>query len=58
MIALSFEAYIKEMKRLGWSDEELSADYHLHEISQRDGLELPWFPIEKSDKQKTADQKE
>ena len=44
-----FEEYIKEMKRLGWSDEELEADYELHELSEADGQELPWFPIEKKD---------
>ena len=42
-----FEEYIKEMKRLGWTDEELKEDYKLHEISEADGQELPWFPVEK-----------
>ena len=44
---MSFESYIREMKRLGWSDEELKKDYDLHELS-RDS-ELPWFPYEKKD---------
>ncbi|MBQ9424438.1 MAG: hypothetical protein IJU42_00650 [Erysipelotrichaceae bacterium] len=42
---MSFESYIREMKRLGWSDEELQKDYDLHERSS--DQELPWFPYEK-----------
>ncbi len=44
---MSFKEYIKEMKRLGWTEEELKDDYRLHENSERDGFELPWFPFEK-----------
>ena len=32
---------------LGWTEEELKDDYRLHENSERDGFELPWFPFEK-----------
>ena len=42
---MSFESYIREMKRLGWSDEELKKDYDLFRQSQDE--ELPWFPYEK-----------
>ena len=38
---------MEEMKRLGWTEEELKDDYRLHENSERDGFELPWFPFEK-----------
>ncbi len=47
---MSFKEYIKEMKRLGWSDEELKDDYALHEKTENDGFELPWFPFEKEEK--------
>ena len=41
---MKFEAYIAEMKRLGWTDEELRSDYELNELSRINDLELPWFP--------------
>lgn len=46
---MKFEAYITEMKRLGWSDEELEKDYELEKTARINGTELPWFPVEKSD---------
>ncbi|MBQ6335287.1 MAG: hypothetical protein IJI46_09485 [Erysipelotrichaceae bacterium] len=44
---MSFKEYIREMKRLGWSDEELKDDYRLHEQAESDGFELPWFPYQR-----------
>ena len=56
---MSFKAYIKEMKRLGWTDEELKDDYKLHERAENGGLELPWFPFERrkeiSEQRKVSD---
>ena len=46
---MKFEAYIAEMKRLGWSDEELEKDYELERAARINGTELPWFPVEKTD---------
>ena len=46
---MKFEAYIEEMKRLGWSDEELEKDYELEKTARINGTELPWFPVEKND---------
>ena len=49
---MSFKEYIKEMKRLGWSEEELKEDYRLHKETKDKGIELPWFPYQK-EKEKT-----
>ena len=55
---MSFKEYIKEMKRLGWSDDELKDDYLLNERTKTSGLELPWFPYEKeSEKQYTDNER-
>ena len=47
---MSFETYIKEMKRRGWTEEELKDDYALHENLEKGGYELPWFPADKKEK--------
>lgn len=45
---MNFDSYVREMKRLGWNEDELRKDYELEKTARENGVELPWFPVVKS----------